>query len=44
MLMKVPSLNLQILLAAVLGLMVGLLFQSLGVDQPSVQTYSMLQV
>lgn len=35
--MKVPSLNLQILLAAVLGLMVGLLFQSLGVDQPSVQ-------
>lgn len=35
--MKVPSLNLQILLAAVLGLMVGLLFQSLGVEQPSVQ-------
>ncbi len=36
--MKAPSLNLQILLAAVLGLLIGLLFQNLGTDQPSVQT------
>lgn len=36
--MKLPSLNIQILLGAVLGVLVGLYFHGLGADNPSVHT------
>src|SRR5690554_6345693 len=35
--MKLPGLNLQILLAAVIGIGIGLLFQSVGIDDPTVE-------